>query len=88
MVYIYQLKHKEISNDKGKWLCELKIINFEIIHYKCRGDSLQNGIKTYKTVTFKNHDKCPESGTLVKIQWISRTDRKDLYLEKKIPTKF
>lgn len=45
MTYIDQLKYLEFASNKGKWLREHKVVNFNIIDNACRWDQINKSIK-------------------------------------------
>ena len=47
-------EYERINENKKDYFENAKIVNFDIIHNKCRGDPLQNDVKYYQTI--KNED--------------------------------
>lgn len=54
----------------------------------CKGGPLQKSIKEHKTVASEDFKTYPEKEINDTVCSIQRTDRKDLYLYKKLATKF
>ena len=50
LTYIDQLKHSEFSKDLNSYLKNAKVVNFEITHAQCRGDTRKFDDKYYQTV--------------------------------------
>ena len=38
----------------------MEVISFDIIHHKCRGDSLLNSVESYKTISKNDFKNYPE----------------------------
>ena len=53
------------------------------MHHKSRGGPLTKSIKGYKTIVSEDVNNYPELEVQDTVNCIPRTDRKDLYLEKK-----
>ena len=71
-----------------KWQRNHKIINFNMIHTQCRGSLLIKFPKEYKAVTENDFKSYPEKEKLESIASCCRMDRKDLYLDIYLATKF
>ena len=54
MTYIDQLKYKIFKENIDWHFKNAKIVNFDIINHRCRGDSLQSFKKYYKVITKKD----------------------------------
>ena len=50
MTYIDALKCKRFLENIDKHFENVEIVNFDLIHHRCRGNSLVNFAKYYKTV--------------------------------------
>ena len=61
MTYIDNLKYDHFINNMDSHFSNAKVTNFDIIHYQCRGDELENPQQYYKTifdkviVNYENH---------------------------------
>ena len=60
MTYIDQLQYREFSSNKEKQLQQHEVVNFDITHYKSRGDPPTKTIKTYKKVITEDFNNYPE----------------------------
>ena len=78
-------KNKEILNDLDRQFKQCYITNFDLIHHECRGDKLNFSKKFYQTVYSK---ELRENLNLIQqndfIASGIRSERNDLYFEKKI----
>ena len=59
LTYIDQLKYSEFSLDLDK---EAEVVNFDIIHSKCRGDKQSLTDKDYQTVVSDDVKNMPQKG--------------------------
>ena len=60
MRYRDWIKYKEMSDSPDKYFKRKNVVNFDIIHHKCRGDPLQKTHQEHQTVSnddLKNHPK-------------------------------
>ena len=65
------LKYKYMSDNPDFYFANKKVINFEIIHYQCRGDPLSKTEKENKTVCrndFINYPKDKKQSTFLNFQ--------------------
>ena len=80
MSYIYDLKYKQFIENADEHFQKAKIINFDIIQHKSRGDELEYLKKFYQTIEnkdFKNYDNDVKEEVLTSgIKW----ERKDVYI--------
>ena len=47
-------KYEKINNNKEEYFENAKIVNFDIIHNKCRKDTLKNTVEYYQTIKEEN----------------------------------
>ena len=59
MGYFDYLNYQDMSKQPTKYLEQKKVINFDIIHHKSRGDPLQGSYEGYQTVMLKDLEKYP-----------------------------
>lgn len=77
MTYYNYLKYKEMSDDPDFYFKNKKVINFNMIHHRCRGNPLKKKVKEYKTVysnDFKNYPKDEKNKVLSSIFRNKRDD--------------
>ena len=55
--YIDQLKYELFTNDPDKYLEKAEVVNFEMIHNRCRGDPRKFSDKYYQTVVKSDLEK-------------------------------
>ena len=70
MTYINRAKHHEMTENPDRHFKNKEVVNFDLIHHKCRGDPLKNTYKEYKTVkesNFENYLKKDEKKVLSSI---------------------
>ena len=48
--YIDHLKNKDMSDNPDSYFKNVQVVNFDIIHHKCRGDELKGTYKDYRTI--------------------------------------
>ena len=53
LTYINELKYKNFIQNPDAHFKTAQIVNFDIIHHECRGDLLENVVKTYETICKK-----------------------------------
>ena len=78
MISYDQLKYPEFQNNPQKWLQNVKVTNFDIMHNKCRKDHLKNPVQEYKTVSSKNFKSYPDHEKEKAMNFITRSVRKDI----------
>ena len=54
MTYIDGLKYEEYVQDSDKWHKEREVLNFVIIHYQCRRDSIYSTLNVLFGLELKN----------------------------------
>ena len=74
-------KYQKINEDKKNYFREAKVINFDIIHNKCRGDPLQNSVKYYETIHKENLQRAKEEDREDFISEAIRSKRENLYVK-------
>ena len=80
-------KYQRIIDDPNYHFANSYVINFDIIHHKCRGDKLQNNKQHYETIYKKAIDE--EITENKKTNFISEaidSERKDVFLKKDLVT--
>ena len=77
-------KYEKINKNKKEYFCEVKIVNFDIIHNECRGDPLQNSVKYYETIYKENLQRAKEEDREEFISEAIKSRREDLYIEKDV----
>lgn len=60
MGYFDYLDYSDMSKDSTKYFEKKKVINFDIIHYGCRGDPLKGTYEEYQTVKTNDLKKYPK----------------------------
>ena len=50
MSYVGHVKFKAMRDDPDQYFDDVKVVNLDIIHHKCRGDKLIGDYKDYKTI--------------------------------------
>ena len=78
LTYIDELKCKELFNNCDKHFFNMEAISFDIVHHKCRGDSLLNSVESYKTISKNDFKSYPEIDKK-ELLWVPQCD-----LEEKI----
>ena len=80
-----EMKYNEILNDLDGHFQKCYITNFDLIHNECRGDKLQFSRKYYETVFKSDLEKNLKSKDSMNFCASGiRSERKDLYFEKKV----
>ena len=57
LTYIDQRKYERFNSDPDKYLEKAQVINFDIIHNRCRGDYQTYSDKHYQTVVLSDSNK-------------------------------
>ena len=73
-------KYKKITENKENYFIEAKVMNFDIINHRCRGDPLQNSVKYYETIYQENLRRAKEEDINEFIGEAIKSKRKDLYI--------
>ena len=87
MSYIDSLNCQEFLNDTDEHFKKAKVINFNMIHHKCRGDPLQKDLKTYQSVQKKDLAGYNQQQKKNIISSALRCERKNIYVEKTVTYK-
>ena len=82
ITYINELEYKKFEEDRDQYLKNVNILNFDIIHNKCRVEPLENSFKNYKTVNEKDLKQMPLADKDAALAACFRSERKDLFVEK------
>ena len=82
ITYINKLEYERFEEDRDQYLKNVNILNFDIIHNKCRNEPLENSIKNYKTVSTKDLKQMPLADKDAALAACFRSERKDIYIEK------
>ena len=59
--YLDQLKYEETLKNTDSYLRNVKVVNFELIHHKCRGDPLEKDTKEYFSIENKDFAEYPKN---------------------------
>ena len=73
-------KYKKITENKEEYFIEANVMNFDIIHHRCRGDPLKNSVKYYETIYQENLRRAKEEDINEFIGEAIKSKRKDLYV--------
>ena len=84
ITYINRLEYEKFEEDKDQYLKNINIINFDIIHNRCRNEPLENSIKNYKTVSTKDLKQMPLADKDAALAACFRSERKDIFIEKSL----
>lgn len=80
--YIDQLKYEDLISDLDKHLEKEKVINFEIIHVKCRRAPKQYSDHYYQTNRTSDVQKMSQKKRKRVIGACLRSKRKDIFVKK------
>ena len=84
MTWYNQAKCLDILRDTDRDFNETKIVNCDIIHKQCRGEVVPNELlKYYQTVNQTRVSEFPSDDQEKILSSAFRTDRKDIYFERK-----
>ena len=61
MTYIDRLKHERFEEDRDSYLSKAKIVNFDMIHASCRGQTREKSKKYYQTIRRETLKKMREN---------------------------
>ena len=81
MTYIDQLRYQEYKKNKDKWLQNHNVINFDMIHARCRVSLLTKSIREYKTVREEDFKLYPEKEKQESTNSCRRVNRTGLHLD-------
>ena len=81
LTYIDPLKWKEFINDPHSHFFNAEVINFDIIHNRCRGDELKYFVKYYKTVDNKDFNNYPDKDEKKALSAAARKGREDHWVK-------
>ena len=84
ITYINRLEYEKFEEDRDQYLKNINIINFDIIHNRCRNEPLENSIKNYKTVSTKDLKQMPHADKDAALAACFRSERKDIFIEKSL----
>lgn len=73
MTYIDGLKYEEYAQDSDKWHKGREVLNFVIIHYQCRRDSIYFTLNVLFGLVLKKHEN-----SIVSFFWKVKVLSKDL----------
>ena len=73
-------KYKEIQENKEEYFIKANVINFDIIHHRCRGDLLKNSIEYYETIYKENLRRAKKEDVDEFIGEAIKSKRKDLHI--------
>ena len=77
-------KYEKIQKNKKEYFIQANVINFDIIHHRCRGDPLQHSISYYETIYKENLLRAKEEDRDEFIGEAIKSKRKDLHLNNDI----
>ena len=60
LTYVDQIKYSEFSSDPDKYLKQAEVVNFDMIHARCRGDKQYLTDKYYQTVVSDDVKNMPQ----------------------------
>ena len=84
MTWYDQIKCEDFLRDTDQHFQQAKIINFDIIHRECRGEEVPKDLlKHYQTVNDKSVSDSPTPEQDQILSSAFRTDREDIFFEKK-----
>ena len=81
MTYIDQLRYQEYKKNKEEWLQNHNVINFDMIHARCRDSLLTKSIREYKTVREEDFKLYPEKEKQESTSSCRRVNRTGLHLD-------
>ena len=84
LTYIDQLKYAEFKKDRDAYVNETKIVNWDIIHNKRRGDKLDKAIREYNTITKENLKQMPPSEKHAAVAACFRSSNKNINIDKSL----
>ena len=61
MTYIDRLKYERFEENRDDYLAKAKIVNFDMTHASCRGQTREKTDMYYQKVRQENLEKMPES---------------------------
>ena len=88
MTYIDRLGYERFEEDRDSYLQNVNLVNFDIIHHQCSGDTLQKNISTYKTVFKSNLKQMPLADKDAALATCFRSHRKDLNIEENLRNEY
>ena len=80
-------KYERIKQDLRCYFINVKILNFDIIHHKSRGDVLTNDIKYYQQIKQENFENIPRNNEYNFISQAIKSERDDIYIKKDVMKK-
>ena len=84
LTYIDQLKYERFNSDPDKYLEKAQVINFDIIHNRCRGGYQTYSDKHYQTVVLSDVINMFQKERKRAIGASLRSERKDIFVGKKL----
>ena len=84
LTYIDQLKCESFTNDPDKYLEKAEVVNFEMIHNRCRGHPRKFSNGYYQTVVQSDVKKMSQKERKKAVAACLRSERKDSFVEKKL----
>ena len=82
MTYIDDLKYDRLVNHVNSHFSSAKVINFDIIHYQCRGDKLENPQQYYETICNKDFENYECHFQNLAVSTAIKSERDDINIEK------
>ena len=59
--YFDQLKYEETVKNPNRYFCNVKVVNFDIIHHQYRDDPLEKSLNEHFAIKNKDFSKYPKS---------------------------
>ena len=84
LTYIDQLKYKKFCENRDEHFLNTEVVNFDVMHHRCRGDPMKNDVKHYKTIKKDDFKKYPSQESKRALSSASRLRRKDLLIEREL----
>ena len=80
MTYIDHLKYQECVRNPDNYFERTHVVNFDIIHDKCRGDQLKKPLKEHVTVYGNNFANYPAKIKREVVSSALRNEHEDLWV--------
>ena len=85
VAYIDWLRYNEMSDNPDEYFNKKKVINSDIIHHECRGDSLKKSYLEHKAVKKSGFNECPEDEKTKTVSSVIRNiKRDDLWVQRNL----
>ena len=84
MTCIDKIKYEEYSRDPDKYVSQANIVNFDLIHAQCGGETRSLSKQFYQTVRKSHIAGMPVEEKNKAVSACLRSDRSDVFVEKKL----